>query len=796
MKNVLKKIFISLALITIMVTNSVVLATEDIVEKNEEHILATEDIIEKNEEDTFATEEIKEKNEEDTLKTEKENKPKEQTIDDGNYVIRSAVNNKYVLDIAKGVKVSGGNLQIYEYQNLEQQKYKVTYVDKGYYEIQALHSGMVLDVANAGKTAGTNVWQCYDNNSDAQRWTIKESETSGYYYIVSKCNGLYLDVANGIATNGNNISVCYGNNSNAQKFKFEKCEESKPEVEPEPETKPNPEPEETKKEIVDGKYIIKSRINNSYSLDICGGSETSGANLQIYQYQGLDQQIYNVKNVGNGYYEIQAVHSGMVLDVANAGKTAGTNVWQCYDNDSDAQRWTIKESEEIGYYYIVSKCNGLYLDVANGIASNGNNIAVCYGNNSKAQKFKFEKYNPNFEEGAYVIESAISSNYALDVWNGSKVSGANVQLYQKASSNRQTFRVIYSGDGFYEIPAAHSGMVLDVANAGKTAGTNVWQCYRNNSDAQKWIIQESEVEGYYYIISKCNGLYLDVANGKAANGTNIAVCYGNNSKAQKFKFVETDILYEQGIYGKSGLAVKGDSRGSDLKYYKFGQGENVMFATFSIHGFEDSFAHDGRELTYIAKQFATNLSNSTDTELLRKWTIYILPMLNPDGQTYGTTNNGEGRTTLYSAAPNNKGIDMNRNFQTSDYITYKDDRNYNGTAAFQAYEARYLRDFLLNNKSQKGQTILIDLHGWLEETMGDNELGKYYRNEFGLTKHISTYGRGYLINWARMSLGNSNKVARTAIVELPQVNSHEQLVSERHAEKYIDATIKMLKSLI
>ena len=112
-----------------------------------------------------------------------------------------------------------------------------------------------------------------------------------------------------------------------------------------------------------------------------------------------------------------------------------------------------------------------------------------------------------------------------------------------------------------------------------------------------------------------------------------------------------------------------------------------------------------------------------------------------------------------------------------------------------AFSTGYLREFLLNNKSQNGQTILIDLHGWLSETMGDDGLGKYYRDEFNLTKHISTYGRGYLINWARMSLGNSNKVARTALIELPEVKSHEEVVNNKYAEKYIDATINMLKSI-
>ena len=44
-------------------------------------------------------------------------------------------------------------------------------------------------MANGGKTAGTNVWQCTPNNSDAQKWLLKDAG-NGYVYLVSKCNGL------------------------------------------------------------------------------------------------------------------------------------------------------------------------------------------------------------------------------------------------------------------------------------------------------------------------------------------------------------------------------------------------------------------------------------------------------------------------------------------------------------------------------------------------------------------------------------------------------------------------------
>ena len=252
-----------------------------------------------------------------------------------------------------------------------------------------------------------------------------------------------------------------------------------------------------------------------------------------------------------------------------------------------------------------------------------------------------------------------------------------------------------------------------------------------------------------------------------------------------------EFTYEEGTYGISGLRVQRAAEGDDLRYYRIGDGPNVLFAVFSVHGFEDGWHKDGQELSYIADQFKNHLlqNQMNYQDVLNNWTIYIFPCANTDGQYYGWDNNGAGRTTLYSAAPGHQGIDMNRCWSVG-YIRRTSTREYNGTEPFQAYEARYLRDFLLSKKSSSGRTILIDLHGWLNESIGDNGLGSYYRSEYGMSTHISSYGGGYLINWARSSLSNT----RSALIELPPVSNHNQVVSRDYAGKYIRATISMLRN--
>lgn len=262
------------------------------------------------------------------------------------------------------------------------------------------------------------------------------------------------------------------------------------------------------------------------------------------------------------------------------------------------------------------------------------------------------------------------------------------------------------------------------------------------------------------------------------------------------------ITFEIGTFGYSGLKVAGDSRGTNLKYYRFGDGPNVFFATFVVHGFEDHFGRDGTEISIIAENFINELRARNDSDLARKWTIYIFPEINPDGRNYGWSHDGPGRTSLYSAASGNKGIDINRCWSTN-FVPMYNDRNYTGSTPFNSYESRYLRDFLLSKKSTTGQTVLVDLHGWTTQVIGDGEICGYYKQKFPSNLYTSSYGKGYLINWARSSLGANGRTARSALIELPaygaggkKIMSHQDVVNSDYSRKYIDATLNMLKGIV
>ena len=730
------------------------------------------------EEDTIV-EEVKEE----STKVEAVEVEKKQPIEDGYYQIATFLDKNKVIDVSAASLDNKANIQIWGNVDAKQQKFKITYGNDGYYTIECVNSKKVLDVSWGVAKSGTNVWQHESNGTTAQKWIIKKNSDETYNIISALDETLQLDVENSSTKNGANIRICTTNNSKNQKFLFTKTDVVVP-----------------TKTIKNGTYKISMIANDNKVLDVSAASKENNANIQIWDYVDVNQQKFKLTCDKNGYYTIENVNSKKVLDVSWGVAKSGTNVWQHESNGTTAQKWIIKKNSDSTYSIISALDDNLQLDVTNSNTSNGTNVRIYTKNNGNSQKFLFTEVEAiipekTISDGTYKITMASNENYVIDISAASKENKANVQIWKYANVLQQKYKITYNGDGYYTIQNINSKKVLDVANGSAVSGVNVWQYESNGTDAQKWIIRKNK-DGSYNINSALNyKLQLDVVNGNALNGTNVRIYNANTSNSQKFNFTKvTAIECESGTYGSSGLKVKGDSRGQNLKYYKIGNGPNVFFGTFAVHGWEDNFSYDGQELTKIAENFKNKLVDMQDEAIANKWTIYIFPSVNPDGEYHGYSHNGPGRTTLYSAAPKNKGIDINRGWSTS-YAKATNDRNYNGTEPFQAYEARALRDFLLNHKSKNGQTVLVDLHGWLNETLGDDGIGAYYRNTLGMSKHISSYGKGYLINWAKNNLGFNGKTARSALIELPDAKSSNQVSSWGLSDKYINATINMLRGI-
>lgn len=221
-------------------------------------------------------------------------------------------------------------------------------------------------------------------------------------------------------------------------------------------------------------------------------------------------------------------------------------------------------------------------------------------------------------------------------------------------------------------------------------------------------------------------------------------------------------------YGTSG-------QGRGLYYYKIGNGSKHLLLNFAIHGYEDSWMQDGYTLTQIGEYVIKNLSERQSDDGLNGWTVYVIPSANPDGLVDGYTNNGPGRCEVA------QGVDINRDFSGPGYVPIDTARN-KTYSADSAPETRALQNLVLKLINKDPDLVVIDTHGWLDCTLGNQGVSQYFDNAFGLTnKVINVYDGGYFAGYAKMN------GAREALVELPNPADPAGAASKEYNQKMLDA---------
>lgn len=300
--------------------------------------------------------------------------------------------------------------------------------------------------------------------------------------------------------------------------------------------------------LADGTYNIQSLVNPNYVLDIYGGYTTNGANVQLYRSNDTEAQLFKVTHDSQGYVTFTNVKFGKVLDVNGGTKKNNQNIWQFSSNGSRAQKWIVKPDGN-GYVIISALDSNYVLDLSTGKAVNSSNIQLYTYCGSNAQRWKFSKLvsktdklnslaqsNKNvLADGTYVIGTALSSNYVLDVYGGYTWNKANVQLFAKNGTDAQAFKVTHDSQGYVTFTNVNSGKVLEVAGSRAGNNANVQQYSLDGSRAQKWVVQKNG-SGYTIISALDPNFVLDLSGALVMNGRNIGLYQNNGSKAQQWNF--------------------------------------------------------------------------------------------------------------------------------------------------------------------------------------------------------------------------------------------------------------------
>lgn len=302
-------------------------------------------------------------------------------LEDGYYEIRSGVNTAYALDIQDWSMDDGAPLQVWSGTGGQNQVFKIAKLDSGFYRIESAWSGKSIDADSGRMVPGGKIqqWESFDGNKN-QEWFISE-QSGGGCLLRNAATGLALDLMGAAAIDGQAVHAYTSNGTLAQSWLFVPVENPQLTIE---------DMADTYRDVVpDGSYVINSRAGAGLSLDVVGASQSDGANVQLYNTNFTDAQLWRVSHDEKGFVTFTNAASGKVLDVSGGVLANESNVQQYESNGTSAQKWVVVRMSD-GEFKIVSALSRSYcLDIQGGNTSSGANVDLHEGNGEATQLFEF-----------------------------------------------------------------------------------------------------------------------------------------------------------------------------------------------------------------------------------------------------------------------------------------------------------------------------------------------------------------------------------------------------------------------
>lgn len=504
---------------------------------NSEQIQSSDDLVQ----DTNANE--SDTGEESDPSTTAPDPSKYATLDAGTYFLTSTLSEHRVLDVPGGSVSAGAAIQLYGRNETAAQQFVLVDLGSRQYAFKNIKSGLYLCYPNdASRFSGHPrlTQNAGDDGAWGFAWHARQVD-GGFVFSPVVDDDFAIDIAGASDSSGTEIRLYQSNESVAQTFTLEK-----------PKTAILAELAAAHaSDLADGTYYIRSAKSSWQSLDVAGGSRSSGANVQIYALNATAAQTWNISHDQNGFVTLTNSGSGLVLDVSGGSAQSGTNVQQYASNGSAAQKWiAVKDGDSIK---LVSALDpSICLDIAGGNTSNGTNVRTWSDNGTFAQRWTFfnldvqreqldalaQQNAGNIADGRYVLALGVGGAKVLDVNGGSKANGGNVQSYVSNMTAAQQWDISHDELGYLIIKNVSSGKVLDIAGGSCTLGTNIQQYSSNGSRAQRWIAVPSVPGGSFRLQSAVLlDLVLDVAGASSSNGANVQTYASNGTVAQSVRFV-------------------------------------------------------------------------------------------------------------------------------------------------------------------------------------------------------------------------------------------------------------------
>lgn len=149
----------------------------------------------------------------------KENVKQEQ-IEEGTYIIKTAIDPNKVLDVQNGSVEDGASIHIWNNNETENQKWVVTKNTDNSYRITSLKSNKSVDVPSGNYADGVKLEQYTQNSANVQKFNIIQ-DAGIYYTIKTFANNFNIDIEGGAPTEGTSAIIFHPTGNDNQLFLFE-----------------------------------------------------------------------------------------------------------------------------------------------------------------------------------------------------------------------------------------------------------------------------------------------------------------------------------------------------------------------------------------------------------------------------------------------------------------------------------------------------------------------------------------------------------------------------------------------
>lgn len=141
-------------------------------------------------------------------------------IKEGTYIISTASNPNYSLDVKYGSTNKGANVWLYSANETTAQQWILKKDSVGYITFVNVNSNKALDVSGGKVKNSSNIQQYDVNNTYSQKWIAKKNTDGSLTFVSALDYNYVLDISGGKIVNTQNIQLYESNDSIAQKFKL------------------------------------------------------------------------------------------------------------------------------------------------------------------------------------------------------------------------------------------------------------------------------------------------------------------------------------------------------------------------------------------------------------------------------------------------------------------------------------------------------------------------------------------------------------------------------------------------